>query len=273
MMTSPPVPRPSNQFRATPFGNSTVDSDGPRTSLLALNDLVRAEDLSVVFQPIVRMDPPGLFAFEALLRCSRPDLTHPEALFDRALEGHCCGRLGRMIREIAIPLCAGIPVFLNIHPQELQDRWLVRPDDPIYTHDSDVYLEITEAVPFNHYELVRDVLREVRGRANVHLVIDDLGAGFSNLKRIADLEPRVVKIDRQLIQGLDNSQRHRTLLRSIVRLCEDLDAEVVAEGIETRGEAVAVHDAGVRFAQGFLYARPAFPLPKPTLRPIPRGAT
>ena len=52
-----------------------------------------------------------------------------------------------MIREIAVPLASGLPLFLNVHPHELEEPWLVRPDDPIYSHDADVYLEITESVP------------------------------------------------------------------------------------------------------------------------------
>src|SRR5262249_11023459 len=153
--------------------------------------------------PIVDMHTGGLFAIEALVRCKRPDLTDPVTLFRHAVAHKCSGRLGRMIREIALPLCPGTPTFVNIHPNELSERWLIRPDDPIYTHDDEVFLEITESVPFMHFQLCLDVLREIRSRGNVHLVIDDLGAGYSNLGRIADLEPKFVKIDRDLVTALD----------------------------------------------------------------------
>jgi EAL domain-containing protein (putative c-di-GMP-specific phosphodiesterase class I) len=95
----------------------------------------------------------------------------------------------------------------------------------------------------------------------VHLVVDDLGAGYSNLKRIIDLEPRVVKLDRELIVGIDKSQRQQRLVANVVRLCCDLDATVVAEGIETSSEFDALRDTGVHYGQGFLFARPQFPLP------------
>jgi EAL domain-containing protein (putative c-di-GMP-specific phosphodiesterase class I) len=158
---------------------------------------VKAGDLSTVFQPIVRLDTGELFAYETLVRCEVPGFS-PVTLFERAAEERSTGRLGRMIREIAIPLCGGTPVFFNLHPDELTDRWLVRPDDPIVSHDHDIYLEITESVPFSHFDLCMSVLREVRGRTGAHLVIDDLGAGYSNLKLIADLDPKVVKLDRAL---------------------------------------------------------------------------
>lgn len=246
----PPAARP---FRQT-GGHS-------RDSFLALQGLVEPEELSVVFQPIVDMRDGRVFAYEALVRCSRNDLKNPHVLFERAVSAGCVGRLGRMIREIAVPLASGLPLFLNVHPYELEEAWLVRPDDPIYAHDADVYLEVTESVPLTHFELCRHVLHEVRVRGGVHLVVDDLGAGYSNLKRILDLEPRVVKLDRGLIMGVDKSKRHQTLVSSVVALCTDLSAVVVAEGIETRSEFAALCDTGVEYGQGYLFARPQFPLP------------
>ena len=98
---------------------------------MAMHRVVHEEDLHVVFQPIVDMHTGVLFATEALVRCRIPELADPMALFRNAVSGKWTGRLGRMIREIAMPLCAGSPIFVNIHPNELSDRWLVRPDDPI----------------------------------------------------------------------------------------------------------------------------------------------
>src|SRR5690606_19804384 len=136
----------------------------------------------------------------------------------------------------------------------------VQPDDPIFRHSEDVYLEITETVPLSHFRLCRDMLNEVRGRG-VHLVVDDLGAGYSNLKYIADLHPRVVKLDRGLVAGLTRGSRMFKLVSAIVRLCSELDSRVVAEGIETETELEAVIAAGARYGQGYLLARPAFPPP------------
>lgn len=232
-----------------------------RESFLALGRMVEPDDLSVVFQPIVDMASGRLFAHEALVRCRVPALKYPPRLFELAVENHCAGRLGRMIREIAIPLSAGLPLFVNVHPQELHERWLVRPDDPLFSHDHDVFLEVTESVPLAHFQLCLSVLSELRARGGVHLVVDDLGAGYSNLKSIADLEPRVVKLDRDLIAGLDKRPRQAQLVRGVVRLCEDLEAVVVAEGIETSGEYSALLDTGAHLGQGYLFARPAFPMP------------
>jgi EAL domain-containing protein (putative c-di-GMP-specific phosphodiesterase class I) len=232
-----------------------------RDSWLAISALVSEDDLSVVFQPIVDLDSGESFAYEALVRCAVPQYSSPPILFERAALIGCAGRLGRMIRDLAVPLAAGKPLFVNIHPQELNEGWLVRPDDPLYMHDAAVYLEITESVPLTHFDLVMSVLKELRTRGDVKLVVDDLGAGYSNLKSIADLEPNIVKLDRDLISGIDRSLRQRQLVTSVVRLCRELNARVVGEGVETVDELSALRDTGAEFAQGFLFARPSFPIP------------
>ncbi len=229
--------------------------------------MVSPTDLSVVFQPIVSLEDGKLFAYEALVRCGVAELQNPMILFERAVHVGCAGRLGRMIREIAVPLSAGKPIFLNVHPQELHEAWIVRPDDPIFSHDHVVYLEVTESMPLTHHELCMNVLGELRSRANIELVVDDLGAGYSNLKRILDLEPKVVKLDRGLIVNLDKSQRQQRLVEGVVRLCVDLGATVVAEGIETNDEFNALRDTGAHYGQGFLFARPAYPMPTVTWPP------
>jgi EAL domain-containing protein (putative c-di-GMP-specific phosphodiesterase class I) len=249
----------------TPIPPSNRLVDGPSAVELWQSpyghEFVRPDQLSVVFQPIVELGRGKLFAYEALVRCQVPRFASPPDLFAYAVAIGGCGRLGRMIRDIAVPLCAGRPVFLNVHPQELNESWIVRPDDPIFLHDHDVYLEITESVPLTHFELCLDVLDDLRSRGCVHLVVDDLGAGYSNLKSIADLNPKVVKLDRGLIAGIDLNVRQRQLVSSVVRLCTDLSALVVAEGIETRGEFNALLDTGVHFGQGYLFARPSYPIP------------
>lgn len=258
----------TNRFTANPFLQTQEPVSplppavrAPSASTMALERLIRAKDLSVVFQPIVQVETGEVFAYEALVRCAVPEYANPMKLFEHAVRERCVGILGKTIREVAVPLCAGVPVFLNVHPVELEDRWLVRPDDPIYSHDEPVFLEITEAVPLQHFDLCRSVLREIRERADARLVVDDLGAGYSNLKYIADLEPAVVKLDRELIAAVDQQPRVQRLVRWLVRLCEDLGAEVVAEGVETQAELSCLRDQGIKLVQGYFLARPGFPLP------------
>lgn len=222
---------------------------------------VHRDELRVVYQPIVRCHSLEVFAYEALVRCSVPRLANPEALFQHASRARCCGELGRLIRSLAVPHCPSHALFLNIHPQELMQRWLVRPDDPMYFHDRRIFLEITESMPFDDFDLCWRVLRDVRSRANAHLVIDDLGVGYSNLGRLTQLAPDVVKLDRALIVNLARDSQKRKLVAGLVRLCKDLGQMVVAEGVETLEEFDAICETEADFAQGYFFGRPAFPPP------------
>ena len=226
-------------------------------------------DLDVVFQPIVDLSTGVSFALEALTRCKWPEFKNPMALFERAQEERCCGSLGRKVREVAFERCTDSPLFVNLHPHELDEGWLVRPDDPLFFHERAVYLEITESAAFTYFSLCVNVLKEICSRSGAFLVVDDFGAGHSNLKRIIDLEPHIVKLDLALVRGIEKSRRQQILVRQVVSLCKELGARVVAEGIETEDELSAVIDTGAHYGQGYLFARPAFPIPKHSW-PMPR---
>lgn len=229
----------------------------------AIRAVLDNRDVRCVYQPVVNLRTQEVFAYEALARTKSPDFDGPLSLFAAAVEHNCTGELGRMLREMAIEDVPNHKLFVNIHPAELNEKWLVQPNDPIFQHTQDLYLEITESIPLSHFHLCQSILSEVRDRG-VHLVVDDLGAGYSNLKYIADLHPRVVKLDRGLIAGLKIGTRLFKLVSAIVVLCRELGAMVVAEGIETVDELKAVINAGAHFGQGYLLARPAFPLPEVT---------
>ena len=226
----------------------------------AIHRVITDRDVWCAFQPIVDLKTGKIFAYESLARTKAPEFDGPMALFAAAVAENVTGELGRLLRGLSLEGCPDYPLFINIHPAELNEKWVVQPDDPIFNHTADVYLEITEAVPLSHFRLCKDMLAEVRGRG-VHLVVDDLGAGYSNLKYIADLHPRIVKLDRDLIAGLTKDSRLFKLVSAIVRLCGELDSKVVAEGIETHTELEAVIAAGARYGQGYFLARPTFPPP------------
>lgn len=214
-----------------------------------------------VFQPIVDLTDGSLFANEALVRCKHEAFASPIGLFERAVAEGATGRLGRTIRDSLFEACPPDPIFINLHPHELRDRWLVQPDDPICFHENQVYLEVTESATLDYYDLCVSVLKEVCDRTGAYLVVDDLGAGYSNLIRVVDLEPKVVKLDRALITGLDTSKRKQILVKNLVVLCVELGATVVGEGIETLDELKAVRDCGVQLGQGYYLARPGAPPP------------
>jgi len=112
-----------------------------------------------------------------------------------------------------------------------------------------------------YLELCQSVLKELCVRTNARLVIDDFGAGYSNLERLILLEPAVVKLDLAIVRDIHRERRKQIVTRHLVALCRDLGATVVAEGVETLEELQCVRDLGVDYAQGYLLARPSTPPP------------
>jgi EAL domain-containing protein (putative c-di-GMP-specific phosphodiesterase class I) len=223
-----------------------------------LDQTINERRFSMVFQPIVDLKKQRIFACEALVR---PQLyKSPPALIADAAKQNKLGILGRLIREAAIAGCPDHPLFLNIHPDELLEHFLVQPDDPIFTHGKEVFLELTETVPLSRLALTAQMLTEIQSRG-VNLVVDDLGSGYSNLRYLADLEPKVVKLDKELITGLKPGTRRFGLVKGLVELCSGLGARVVAECMETKEELAATIEAGCHLGQGWVLARPASPPP------------
>ncbi|MEM6531924.1 MAG: EAL domain-containing protein [Myxococcota bacterium] len=216
--------------------------------------------LTAVYQPIVDLRTGSTFAFESLARSAAPELPNPYVLFNTAVEERATGRLGRELRALAVNNAPDRPLFLNIHPHEFDEGFLVRTDDAMFYHEHEVFLEVTESVPLSHFEQCHGVLQEIRNKG-MRLAIDDLGAGYSNLVYIAELVPDVVKLDMGLIRELQDSHRKQRVITAMVRMCEELGASVVGEGIETLDELRAVIDCGVHYGQGYLLARPAKPAP------------
>ncbi len=226
----------------------------------AVHRAIDEGEMGIVFQPVVDMRLKRIYGYEALARSRSPLIEGPVDLFRTAVTLGRVGELARAFRGMAIQHCPNRLLFLNVFPNEFDQPYLVKPDDPIFRHRHPVYLEIIESVPLSHFEQCHGMLAEIRARG-ILLAVDDLGAGYSNLKYIEELNPQIVKLDRQLVAGVRHNSRQEKLLRSIIRLCHDMDGKVVAEGIETFDELSAARNAGADYCQGYLLARPAFPPP------------
>ena len=214
---------------------------------------------TMVYQPIVNLQTGRILAYEALARTTTPHFPGILSLFDALGDCGMAGQLGRVLRRITTKNCA-FPLSINVVPHEFAEGWLVRPDDAIFSHRQAVILELTESVPLEFFDRCFDVVEEVR-RRSLRIAIDDFGAGYSNLKYISDLRPDLVKLDRKLLVGIKSGNRVFKLLRSIVTMVHEMEAKVVAEGIETAVEFRAVRECGADYGQGYFLAVPAAPPP------------
>jgi EAL domain-containing protein (putative c-di-GMP-specific phosphodiesterase class I) len=88
--------------------------------------------------------------------------------------------------------------------------------------------------------------------------LDDFGAGHSGLALLARFQPHAVKLDRELIEGIDTSLPRRLIVDAVLHMCTGLGVRVIAEGVEREEEARALHQIGVHYMQGYLFARPQY---------------
>jgi len=122
---------------------------------------------------------------------------------------------------------------------------------------SRLIFEFTENEEMADPAHVRSIIETYR-RMGFGTALDDFGAGHAGLGLLANFQPDMIKLDMELIRGLDASLPRRMIVEGVARMCDAMGIIVIAEGIETESELDALRAAGIRYAQGFLLARPAF---------------
>jgi EAL domain-containing protein (putative c-di-GMP-specific phosphodiesterase class I) len=135
----------------------------------------------------------------------------------------------------------------------VQQVWQVISDTRVIP--GTVSLEITESVTMDDTDRTAGILSELAA-LGIRFSIDDFGTGFSSLSYLHRFPIRVLKIDRSFVARIEADGEGLAIVRTIVNLARDLGMEVVAEGIETEGQAAHLQALECRFGQGYLFSRP-----------------
>lgn len=233
-----------------------------------LVDLLREERLEVHFQPIVHCkDPTRVHACECLLRGQdgQGGLIPPTRLFTTARAADLLFNLDRAARLASIHQAAakgiGPRLFINFTPTAIYNpefclRSTLQAARDNGLDPSSVVFEVVESDRVaDPGQLVR-VLEYYRA-AGFRVALDDLGAGFSSLSLLAQLRPDYVKLDMELLRGVDADPYKASITRHILSLARSLGVRSIAEGVETMGEWQWLRQNGADLLQGFLFARPS----------------
>jgi EAL domain-containing protein (putative c-di-GMP-specific phosphodiesterase class I) len=243
----------------------TEGQAGDRAGLQSCFDRA-LQTMWLAFQPIVNLEEHSIFGYEALLRSEEPSLPHPGAILGAAERLGRVAELGGHIRTLAAEAFSrapsGLTLFVNVHARDLLDSTLYSPDAPLSRIADRVVLEITERAAFDDVSDVRASVGALRS-LGYRIAIDDLGAGYAGLSSFAALEPDIVKLDMSLVRNVHQSAIRQRVVRSMVSLCRDMGMSVVAEGVEVAQERDTVRGFGCTLLQGYLFARPGPPFPKP----------
>ena len=166
------------------------------------------------------------------------------------LEAHAL----RIALEARSALPANCFLSVNVGPQAL----LSAPVAAVFAGAGDlrgVVVEITEQTAVENYDALFDALAPVRA-AGALLAVDDAGAGFASLKHITVLRPDFVKVDRDLIAGIDTDETKAAVVEALGMFTSRLDSWLVAEGVETCAELDRLLSLRVPLAQGYGLGRP-----------------
>lgn len=120
-----------------------------------------------------------------------------------------------------------------------------------------IIFEVTEGERVEDGPWLATILREYK-RCGFLTAIDDFGAGYAGLTLLADFTPDIIKLDMALVRAVESSKPRQAITRGMVRICQELGVQVIAEGIETAAERDFFLSEGVTLMQGYLFARPTF---------------
>ncbi len=231
-----------------------------------LKEIIMDENLQTHYQPIVSLNDGSIFAYEALSRGPRgTPMESPLMLFGVADKANLSFELDRLCRKKAIQNVVGLAphqkLFVNVFPTTLHDPEFKGDNLQQLLNSSNlsgenIVFEITERVAIENYGIFQKE-QEYYERLGFHLAVDDIGTGYGSLEAIANLRPKFVKIDISLIRDIDKSTVKQELLKAICDIGKKVNAQVLAEGIETQNELDAVRAMRVDYAQGYLLAKPA----------------
>lgn len=234
------------------------------------SDILNALDnhqFAIWLQPQVELSTGRVKSAEALLRMQQPDGSWelPEGLIERiencglmvtvghwVLEESCRLLSAWQARGITLPLSVNLSALQLMHPTmvsellELIHRYQIQPDTLI--------LEVTESRRIDDPNEAVAILRPLRN-AGVRIALDDFGMGYAGLRQLQHMKTLpvdVLKIDKTFVEGLPDDS---SMVQAIIQMAQSLTLDVIAEGVETEAQRDWLAEAGVKYGQGYLFAR------------------
>jgi len=249
--------------RSRSFQDRVMVDQGEKAIIQELRAIINEERIVTFFQPIVQFQPFRLIGFEALCRPkTRSMLANPELLFKAAIQFGFYHELEMLAWKKALEYAAGLitdeKLFLNCNPYFVEgpkfsmlgmlfERSKIKPEN--------IVLEITERSAICDFNVFYDNLRQFR-QYGFQFAVDDVGGGYASLESIVHIRPEVVKIDRHIINELNQDRFKRSIVKFIISFCQENNILSVAEGIENKEDLQTLKDLGVDAGQGYYLCKP-----------------
>ena len=234
-----------------------LETEKRRLEWSRIHSILERDSVDVEFQPVFDLLDCSIVSLEALARFWTEPMRSPSVWFAEANEVGLGAELELAAIRSALQRIddfpEGVALALNVSPATALDP---RFCELLLGVAERIVIEITEHAQVDDYDALAAALAPLRERG-AQLAIDDVGAGFANLRHILRLAPDIVKLDLSLTQEISRDPARRALATSLVGFAGGVGARIVAEGISSDEDLTSLRALGVDYGQGFYLARPS----------------
>lgn len=233
-----------------------------------LRHALDADELHLVFQPIIDLSNGRLAGAEALLRWAHPvrGAVPPDVFIPLAEEIGLIDEIGLMVlrescRHVAIWRNAGLDIHVSVNvsarqiPDGLPPGVVAGLLEQYGLPSNAIALEITEGVLMHNVAAAQAWIEQLRADG-IHIYLDDFGTGYSSLSYLKRFALDTVKIDKSFIHDMSADNSDRALVDAIVTMAGSLGLRVIAEGVENTAQLDILRQIGCGYGQGYLFSRP-----------------
>jgi len=240
-----------------------------------LKTALEKNEMVLYYQPIISLQDMRIAGFEALMRWKHPvkGLISPSVFIPVAEETGLIVELSQWalsvscdavkdFHKVAAPQSQSAhPIFVSVNFSvkdfsngsffdNVQSTLREKKTDPAHIH-----LEITESLLMEAPGPAKEALEKCR-KLGTSVSIDDFGTGYSSLSYLHYFPIDTLKVDQSFIRSMSHDASNKLLVKSIISLAHSLNMKVIAEGIETREEAITLKELGCEECQGYWFAKP-----------------
>lgn len=238
--------------------------------LSGLRKALRTEDsLFLLYQPVIDLSTGALVAAEGLIRWRQSDgtLVSPSTFIPLAEQSGLIGEIGEFVLRSGIAQLAewgdavplGFRLHLNVSPRQLTDPGLAdelaERCQKLGVPTDRLCLELTETHLATDPGEAMEALQRL-SNIGCHLALDDFGTGFSTIGWLSRFPIDTLKIDQTFVSGMATKADDRSIVRLIIQLANELNLELIAEGIETAEQHDLLREYGCANGQGYRFSRP-----------------
>lgn len=232
--------------------------------LEGLQHALERKELYLCYQPIQCAKDNTSWAFEALLRWNfNGKFIGPDIFIPLAEKSGLIKEIGAWVLNRACmdakhwQFNQTAAVSVNVSVIQLMDDGFIRLLDNILRSSGlppeRLHLEVTESTFVDNEKKIRTQLEQIQSR-NIHVSIDDFGTGYSSLSQLQTLPVNYVKIDKAFVDNIEG--KGEAIIRATLFIARELNCLTVAEGVETKEQAMALSAMGVDYLQGYYFAKP-----------------